>query len=371
MSDELGLRLATPADSAALCALFKSVSVKSALELTQERDPDFFALLALHCGAHETLIAERAGQLVGCGSIVVRDGWLDGQKIKTGYLGDLRVAPAARGGGVLVRAYGDHLASVRERHGADLFTTVIFDSNTAARAALTKRSEKRASQPIYRELTPFHMTSVQFTTGKPRPSRAIRRAQTTDLPAIVELLARRGRQRVLGEVFDDGLLERRLAAWPGLTIDSFLLAHDVRGRLVGCLAPWDTMPFKRTRVVGYHGGMRLARVAFDLVARALGGTPLPPPGECFRFRFLTHLEIEDDDPAVLRDLLLAAYAADRGGAYHFLSAMIPRGSPLERAFGGFRLQRTPMTLYSVAAPDSAYAARQLRTLHPGFEMALS
>jgi hypothetical protein len=365
------VRVAGRGDNADLCALFKSVHVKGSLDLTQERDPDFFKLLDLHLGEHETLLVRTSeGDAVACGSVVVRDGWLDGGRARTGYLCDLRITPAFRGG-TLMKIYGEYFETVRERYGVEVLTTVIFDSNKAARAALTQRSEKRASQPIYREMTPFQMTSVQFSTRKPRPSRAVRRADDRDLTQLSEFLARRGRERVLGEVFDDGLLDRRLAAWPGLRVEDFLLALDASGRIAGCVAPWDTSAFKRTRVLGYHGAMLLARVAINAAARVLGATPLPSPGDCFRFKFLTHLEVEGDDPAVLRDLLLAAYDHHRPGHWNFLSAMVPRGSPLERAFDGFQVQRTPMTLYSVTTPTSRLAGRDFRTARPGFEMALS
>ena len=99
--------------------------------------------------------------------------------------------------------------------------------------------------------------------------------------------------------------------------------------------------------------------------------PLPASGECFRFTFLTHLEVGGDDPAVLRALLLAAYARLRPLGHHFTSAFVPRGTPLEHAFRGFTVTRTAMTLYSVHPADSRFADRDLRTLRPGFEMALS
>lgn len=365
------VRVAGSGDNDDLCALFKSVHVRGSLDLTQERDPNFFTLLDLHLGDHETLLARApGGAAVGCGSVVFRDAWLDGGRVRSGYLCDLRITPAFRGG-ALMKLYGEYFETVRERFGVDVLTTVIFDSNRAAREALTRRSEKRASQPIYRAMTPFQMTSVQFSTRKPRPSRPVRRADDRDLAPLSEFLSRRGRGRVLGEVFDEDLLARRLAKWPGLRLDHFLLAHDASGRIVGCVAPWDTAPFKRTRVLGYHGAMRLVRVAVDTAAYVLGTSPLPSPGECFRFKFLTHLEVEGDDPAVLRDLLLAAYDSHRSGGWNFLSAMVPRASPLERAFDGFQVQRTPMTLYSVTTATSRFADRDFRTAHPGFEMALS
>jgi hypothetical protein len=54
-----------------------------------------------------------------------------------------------------------------------------------------------------------------------------------------------------------------------------------------------------------------------------------------------------------------------------MSAMIPRGSKLEAAFTGFTVNRTAMTVYAVHLRGSRHAEREVRTLHPGFEMALS
>lgn len=373
------LRVAQPADSAALCALFKSQHLAGALDLTQERDPDFFRLPELHHGAFETLIARRKGDagdtgdraLLGCGTVIVRDGWLDGERIKTGYLGDLRVVPEMRGGPHLARGVGDYFEKVRARHGVDVFTTVIFDDNAPARAALTRRRNPRARMPIYAEMTPFSMTSLQFTTRKPAPESPIRRATAADRDALVDFLGRAAKTRVLGHVLDDDLLGRRLADWPGFGIESFYLAHGSGGRITGCLAPWDTASFKRTRVLGYHGKMRAMKLLFNAGARVLGHAPLPEAGACFRFVFLTHLEVEGDDPRVLRDLLRAAYRDLRDEGYHFMSAMIPRGSPLEAAFSGFFVQRSAMTLYAVHPPRGRLVDRDLRTARPGFEMALS
>jgi hypothetical protein len=259
---------------------------------------------------------------------------------------------------------------IRRERGAELFTTVIFDANEQARRALTTRSDKRKDQPVYRPMTPFHMVSVQMTTRRPAPTRDVRPATEADRDALVAFLAARAARRPLGEVLTPARFAERLALWPGFTLDAFLLAHD-GGRIVGCLAPWDTSPFKRTRVLGYHGAMAWQRRAFDLGARLLRFQPLPRPGDCFRFVFLTHLEIDGDDPAILADLLRAAYTRLRPTGLHFMSAFVPRGSPLSAAFKGFTTTRTAMTLYAVHPPDSAFANEDVTTSHPGFEMALS
>lgn len=367
------VRRATPNDGPALCELFKKVHLKSDLDVTQERDPDFFALPRLHTDHFDVWLGEnQRGTLGGCGTLALRPGWFDGAVRTVGYLSDLRVVPGFRAPGGMPLAFRLALEEARERHGAEVFYTVIFDSNAIARRALTGRGDRRREgQPRYVPMTPFHMTSLQFTTKKGRPRGRVEPASIADLPALVELLARGGKSRVMGEVFDLPTLERRLASWPGLQLEDFLLAKDAEGRLRGCCAPWDADPVKRTRVLGYHGSMRWVRAAFDLGAKLLRYPPLPKPGECFRFAFLSHLEIEDDDPAVLHDLYLAAYERLRGRGLHFLSAMIPVGSTLEEAARGFTVTRTPMTIYAVTLPGSRYEGYNFRTSRPGFEMALS
>ena len=162
----------------------------------------------------------------------------------------------------------------------------------------------------------------------------------------------------------------RFRTWPNFGIESFLLARR-NDRIAGCLAPYDADPFKRTRVLGYYDRMRWIRLAFDAGAMLLRYPALPRPGETFRFRFLSHLEIDGDDPAILHDLVRAAYREHAQDNLHFLSAMIPRGSPLERAFRGFAINRTEMTVYAVTLPGGRFADRSFSTMHPGFEMTLS
>lgn len=368
------LRLARESDNAELCALFARIHMPGELDICQERDPDFFALRRLHLGEALTAVGvDDEGHLVGCGVIVVLPGWLRGEPVQTGYLADLRVAPGFRGGLNLARAYARIMDHVREQHGAELFTTVIFDGNERARRALTGGGERRAGQPVYRPMTPFEMISVQFTLPKPAPARHVARATGADKDELLDFLVRQQHSRVLGERTDPERLMQRMAAWPGFSYGAFLIARArPGGRITGCLAPWDTRAVKRTRVLGYHGKMKLIKPAFDAAATVLGFPRLPRAGDCFDFSFLTHLEVIDDDPAVMRDLLLAAYRDLRAEApAHFMSAFVPRGSPLAGAFAGFTLQRTPMTLYVVHPQGSRFANVDFTTRHPGFEMALS
>lgn len=365
------VEVAGPADGAELCALFRDVHVEGDLALNQERDPDFFALQRCHDGPALTLVArDPEGRACALASAVARDAWLDGRRIRSAYLCDLRVRPGFRGGALLLRHYGALLEHLQRELSVAVCTTVVFDANEAARRALMGPAAARRGQPAYRPMTPFEMVSVQFVLPHRGPRRPVRPARGEDLPALEAFLDRRGRGRLLGEPFDDGLLRRRLATWPGFCLDDVLLLEE-GGRIRGCLAPWDNAAAKRTRVLGYAGGMARLKTALDLGAAVLRFPRLPDAGQCFRFAWATHLEVEDDDPDVLQDLLRAAMARLRPRRLHFLACFLPVGSPLAPAFRPFVTQRTAMTLYAVHPPGSPLAARDFRTLRPGFEMALS
>lgn len=372
-SREVTVRLASEADNPALCDVVRRVHLRSKLDVTQERDPDFFALPRMHFGDYAVYVAENPDGFVGgCGTVITRPGHVDGDVRPVGYLSDLRAVPGFRGARALPRAYQAALERAREAHGAELFYTVIFDDNELAkRALLGFRSRRRAGQPVYRPMTPFTMTSAQFVLPARRPRGRVRRAHAGDLDRLHAYLAKASARRTMGAVLTEEAFTARLEGWPDFSIESFFLALDAGGDIIGCVAPWNTHAFKRTRVLGYYDEMARTKRLFDLGAKLLRYPPLPEPGQCLEFAFLSHLEVEGDDPHVMKDLLRAVYRAYSGSGLHFVSAMIPRGSPLEHGFSGFVVNRTPMTVYSVTLPDSPYADRDFTTQRPGFEMALS
>ena len=276
-SSRLRLRRAVPADSPALCDLLRRVHLRGKLDVLQERDPDFFALLEMHQGAYDVWVGEslEGDKVGGLGTVVVRPGWVDGEVRPVGYLADLRALPGFRGVKELPRAFAKVLEHARDHRGAELFYTVIFDENRLARRALVeqKGAARRGGQPIYRPMTPFQMTSVQFTTRKSwraPPGLEVSRARASDFDALADYLAERARRRVMGEVLTPERLAARFELWPGFGIESFLLARDSSGRIVGALAPWDPSSMMRTRVLGYHGVLGWVKMGFGLAARIFG-----------------------------------------------------------------------------------------------------
>ncbi len=369
---EPSTRLAVAADNARLCELFKSVTMDAALHLAVERDPDFFALYDIERGDRRVVVWEVDGAIEGVGTLLARDGYLGGRRMRLGYLGDLRFSPKIRGGQVLGTSFGPLFRESCRELGCEVALTAVIASNQAAMSALVKRSPRYPEKPFYAPLRTFKILSVQFTLGKePRPTDlAVSRAEDKDLAAVADLLGEDHRARPFGYAVDEGLLRERLRRWPGLAAESFYLARDRAGRLRGVTAVWDAGPIKRYRVLGYRGAMRYVKLGYNAFARLAGMTPLPPPGGLLRYFYLTHLSVKDDDPAVMAALLDRIYADHRGRGYHFFTAPVLEGDPLAPAYERFRTRSLPAALFAVSAPGSPYNTADLGPGRPGIEMAL-
>lgn len=375
----LVVRRAQPADDAGCRALLASVAMEADLALSIRRSPTVEAMYALHAREWEQWVASAPGvdgqeRVEAMASVLVRDGYVNGTVGPVGYLGDLRFSPRAEGRHLLDRQYGPILSAVAARTGCRWFLTTIIASNARARRALTVQTERaaRRGRPRYTPVREFDIRSIHLVLPRRRErSRyTVRRAIAADLPRIAALLDADARRRPFGYPMSEATLRTRLATWPGLRVDSFLLAHGRDGVPVGVLAPWDAAAVKQTVVDAYNGSMRRVRALHDVAARLLGRPRLPEPGYPLHYQYLTHVAVPPDEPGVLRALLAAAYASARRQGYHFLSVPAPVGDPLNAAYRGYLATDIRAGLYLVTLPGTEVPSTLARGPMPGFEMAL-
>jgi hypothetical protein len=370
-------RLAQPSDNRALIDLFASVPMEGDLVLAVRREPDFFALYRLQRGEAACWIQDReAGSgLAGAGTVLVRDGWLDGRPQKVGYLCDLRAGAEARRSRTVVRHFAPLLArSLEAAGGATASLTAVLASNAAALAALTRRRAARASQPHYHLLRRFSAVSIQFR-GRRRPYRpgaaaglTVRTATAADLPALGNFLDEDHRRRPFGYRFDDGELEHRLGHWPGFGLDATYLVLDAAGRIAACATAWDPHPVRRYVVLAYRRSMRWVRLGWNAAARLAGWPRLPDPGDHFRSFYLCNVSVREEDPRAFRALLERVYDDHRRRGFHFFTVYADEDDPLRPALRAFATRELAFHLYAVTSANAP------RTEFPpgrvGFEIAL-
>jgi hypothetical protein len=368
----VGIRLATPADSPALCELFSSITMKTDLELSIRRNPDFFALYRMQTDDFECWVGGEDGAIQGLGTIMARDGYLNGKAARIGYLGDLRVLPRLQGRRLIGRFYGPILQEFSKTRGCSVYLTTIIASNTPAVRALTGEGGRKLGVPPYRLLRAFDIRAVHlaFPRRRRRTGYQVRRATSSDIPTLAHFLDEDARRRPCGEVFSEAGLRRRLQAWPGLAIENFYLAFDHKGRLCGCCALWDAASVKRTLVMSYQGSMRWVKRGYNVAATLLDAPRLPSAGGMLHYAYLTHQAVPSEDPEVWRALLDAVCFDYRKSGYHFVSVCAFIDDPLEPAYRGFLTTNLRAHLYAVTPPGAELPVSALGGGRPGFEMAL-
>lgn len=364
-------RLSRPEDNERLCQILRDVEMQSDLHVTEWRDPDFFAIHQLHLGESYTLVVEdKTGVYTGTERIVcfctavIRDGWIDGVLKRTAYVCDLRMVKGYRRSRILPKACRDFFEYLEREKGVDAFYSVSLTDNKGAVAARRFSGGHVMSE--------FRMCNIQLIGRVKAPKNNVVIATSEDIPEISNFLDRQSRTRMFGYRFDNQELKKRLLVWPGLSINDFHIIKNRDGDVIACAAPWDASNgnLRKTRVDGYFGKMKLIRRAYNVEAFFRGFRKLPKVGVCFNQLSLTHLEIENDDPLLLEDIIKSVLRNSNKKELHFINLMLPKGSALEQGVEGFRSQSIDFDVNCFLPKKSPFHGQKFRTVRPGFEMAI-
>jgi ribosomal protein S18 acetylase RimI-like enzyme len=355
-------------DNAALVALAAACPMAGDLTMCVDRAPDFFALARLEGDRWRVGVAEADGAVVGCVAASERLAYVDGRATRTAYVGDLKVHPAHRGGPAADALEELAREACREYGGGDALTlaTVLAGNRAMERRAGGPRGLPR--------LTPFatlHVYAVPFLWPRPTDVAGLRvaHARDEDLDEMAALWTRLAPARQLAPVLDAAGLASWLRRAPGLAVHDYLVARRRDGRIAGFVAMWDQRAFKQLRVLGYSPRLAAARRAVNAVA-ALAGTPrLPAAGAALPSLAAVHLCAPSDEPAVLRALLLHAYAERRGAGHRVVTVSLDRRDPLARALAGLWAQPTAVRAYATT-PRGAWRGAALDGRPLYFESAL-
>ncbi len=319
------LRWATRADEPDVRALVGSVPMPGAVSVRFAREPDYFLGATIMGDPCDVLVARErdGGVLAGIACRAEHRAFVNGAETILGYIGQIRVAPGARGNWLVHRG-----AKLFRDAGAPglLYAGVIATDNPRARDLLVGRRPPLGLRAV-------RVSGLTTCAILLRPRHAPRIRGLDVVPAsagriadVVDFLRRSGPKRQFfpaytADDFAGGVTLRGLA--PG----DVMVAY--RGdAIVGVMAAWDQSAYKQDIVEAYGPSLQRLRPAYDLMARLAGASPLTPPGRAMPLAFAACACVADDDPTVMRALVVvcARHARERGKAYLMLG--LADGDPL-------------------------------------------
>jgi GNAT superfamily N-acetyltransferase len=326
-AQRVSFRPVGPSDAPDLIAINRACPIESDFTLRFDREPDFFAWPRAVFDSYDYLGFYDGDRLVGYGLVGYRDGWTGCAWTRWAYVGDLRVVPEYRGEGIARRG----VVALLERVPLDVSLGFVIVKRGNAVAERLTRSFRLESVQYDRagvlEVVnfPIRPRAADVATVSSRP------AVAADLPPSAALLRRAWESRLFApRVEDDG--GRRL----GREVDAGHVVVATRGdRLVGLMGWHDFGDARRATILRYSARSWPLRAAWR-VARGAGAriAAMPRPGDSLRTATVTHLGVEDADPAVLGALVDAAMLALAGGGVHLLQVAEMRGHPLLESLRG-------------------------------------
>jgi hypothetical protein len=344
--------LATPADDADLRYILAATPMPGRIAVGFRREPSWFAAAVVD-GYFRQVVACRdldTGRLIGFGCRSIRRVYLNGQPADVGYLSSLRVLPEYRNIGLVARGY----AFFRKLHAdgrVPFYLTTIAEGNETALKILTSG---RAGLPTYHPAGRYCTIALALPRRPPRvtppPGVTLRPATTSDLPAILDLLATEGTRR---QFFPHYQRDDFLSADGGLrdlALDRLLLAER-GGRLLGMVAGWDQHAFRQSVIEGYSGWLKWLRPVYNTWHHLRGAPGLPAPGQPLHYLSAALPLAAGDDAGVFAALLAELRGRCSGGAWSHLLLGLHEADPLLGIARHWQTACYTTFLYLVAWPD--------------------
>jgi hypothetical protein len=364
----LNYTLAGAEDDASLRARMAADWLEGDITVSFRREPSFFYGSGVQ-GAQAQVIKcvdSDSNQLIGLGSRVLNDAYVNGSRQRVGYLADLRAHPDYRGGTFLGRGY-QYFRQLHHDDPVPLYYSMILEENKTALQLLTRA---RCGLPLYRDIGRFLTPVIHLDL----PRRAIplagihyRRAALADLPAIFDFMSRQASQKQFAPVIS--AQDMHGARLRGLKAEDFYLALR-KEQIVGTIAAWDQTGFRQTCVERYSPGLRMLRPFYNALSRFTALKPLPAPGCTLPYFYLAFVNIEGNNAQLFRGLLRHLYRDRRSGPWSYFVAGLHETDPLSSVLSEYRSIDAAGRLFAVHYAQDQRAYEQLDGRIPHVEIAM-
>ncbi len=310
-NDDFVFAIAGLEDEPEIRRLVGATPMPGPITLRFEREPDYFLGCTVMGDICDVFIARHAadGELAGVLCRTERRAFVNGTETTIGGIGQVRIAPAFRGQGLLERGW-----PLFERRDL-IYTGVIARDNPRALRALVGRAPGAPTVVRVGGLTTLGLMVKKRRPRTPPDGLRLERASADLLEELVDFLRREASRRQFAPAYrpDDFTAGRLLR---DLAIGDVIVAKR-GGAIVGTVAYWDQRRYKQDIVEQYGSTLRRARPVYDLAAAAFGIPRLPGPGEEIGTVFCSLVCVGDDDPETFDALLseCLAESSRRGSAW--------------------------------------------------------
>lgn len=306
------------------------------------REPNFFAWPDQCFDEHQYIGIFEQDSLVGYGMRGLLKGHVGNEVERYFYLGDWRLVPDARG-----KRLGPQSA---EHLGQSIPEDIRLGFG------LVKRGN-RPVEHLVKTFVPKHWSAQHlcsfnaanlFLFWRPRQPKGleITRAAANDITEMASVMKKAWAEKLFAPVMSEDSLRQEISRLSDFDISQYFLAKK-HGRMVGLVGVWDAHEQRRITVLEYSKRGEMVKLAYSLIARLHRNlAPMPMRGSSFRTLTTRHIAVLDQDPSVLRALLIAIARDFYGKGYQMIHVGFAGKDPLATAVRYFPRQSFESELFA-------------------------
>ena len=365
---KFSFNLATEVDDSELRARMAEDWLPGNITVSFRREPCFF--YGSHVQGKNAQIIKctdmQSGKLIGLGSRIENEVYINGNAQRIGYLADLRAHTEYRGSSALARAYR-YLRQLHLKDPVPFYYSMILVDNHIAKNILTSA---RCGLPYYRDMGRF-LTPAVFLDLEKKPIKikgvSFRHAKQNDLNDIFLYIEKFAREKQLAPVIT--LKDFNTDRLRDLHIDDFYLAIK-NEKIIGVIAAWDQGAFRQTYIERYSKALKIIRPIYNLISRFTALKPLPAQGNKVPYFYLTFVTIKNNDKEIFRGLLRYLYNDRRTGPWNYFISGLHETDPLNNVLKEYRRIDVAGQLFLVHYPENQLDYEQLDNRIPYVEIAM-
>jgi hypothetical protein len=338
------------------------------LSIVFDRQPNIFAIPRLFSERVECVGFFRGASLAGFAMLMFQHRLVNGTPRTVAYFGNAHVKKEARGRGFANRAAG-YLS--REMRGVcDLGYAVVMAGNRAAGRFIGRDWPGQPNLVHAKVIATLRAKNI-LVMGRKREGEGyrVRRAELSDVDAMVGLLRDEFRARLFAPVIDRESFLSNLNVRPGCDLSHYYVAER-DGEVVGTCAAWDTGGLKQNRIVRYGRKLKWLRAAHAAAASLLDFPPLPKEGGTTKEATVTDCAVRGRDPEIMEALLTRVHNDCAQKKYNLLIVGSCGQDPLLRATKRFLGQTTVSAIVLFSTDPSLLAEGRIDTSRPYVDLAM-
>ncbi|EEF61886.1 hypothetical protein [Pedosphaera parvula] len=353
--------LAAKSDDAEIRQLLRETAMNGEVQLSLEREPDFFEDIPYLGEQKTTVIAREGNRLVCVGSCSIRSRFVNGKPQRVGYLTGLRLNAKSAGRFDVLRRGYRFFSELQKSEQADCYFTSIAEGNERAIQFLERGLP---GMPVYKFLCGFATLLIPVPRGVKGQSKAnaksqfftggngwqISPGQEQDVAELCAGLNSQAHDYQLSPCWtpDNIAALKHL----GLGLKDFCIVRENQ-RMIACAAVWDQRSFKQTVVRGYSRRLAFIRPWINAAAFMAGRPGMPSVGLTLAHAPVCHLMVAEDQPAILVALIKELFLKAASKQIEFLTLGFAAGDPrLQTVLSNFPHHQYKSRLYTVRWPGT-------------------